>query len=83
MDLLSRQELDGLKSDKKLGEESLEAEKFTFQHKLNGEYGRKMMEELNHPKKPSFWVGLKYRYRRWKTIRDNKRMAKRIKKGGF
>ena len=83
MDFASRKELDRLKEERNSSAEMLEAEKFSFQHMLEGEMGKKMMEELNNPPKPSIIVGIKNRYRRWKTIRDNKRAEKKIKKGGF
>lgn len=83
MDFLTRQELNGLKGDKILSQETLEAEKFSFQKKLMDSMGKKMMEDLNNPPKRSFWIGLKYKYLRWKTIRDEKKRARKIKKGGF
>lgn len=83
MDYFVQQEINGLKNDKNLSKETIEAEKFSFQHKLEGEFGKKMMEELNNPKRPSFWVGLKYKIKRWRTIRKCKREERRLKKGGF
>ena len=83
MDYFTRKEIEGLKADKVMSQETIMADKYAFKHKLEGEFGKKMMEELNNPKKPSFWVGLKYRFRRWRTIRKCKREERRIKKGGF
>lgn len=69
-----------LKNEEKQKENGLEIEKEAFKKKLMGGMGEDMLEALKHPKKPSFWVGLKYKYARWKTIRDGKRAAKRMNK---
>lgn len=85
MDFLVAKEIEALKGDKVGSEEAIEADKFAFQHKLLSDMGEQMMEELKHPKKPSKIVGFKYRMARWKTIRDEKKkerkMKKKIKKG--
>lgn len=83
MDFFAREEMKGFKADKIIAKESIDADKYAFQHKLEGEFGKKMMEELNNPTKPSLWVGIKYRIKRWRTIRKCKREEKRLKKGGF
>lgn len=86
MDFLVSKEIEALKGDKAGAEEALEADKFSFQHKLMGNMGKQMMEQLEHPQKKSRIVGLRYKIARWKTIRDNKKKEretlKRIKKGG-
>ena len=85
MDFLVSKEIEALKGDKVGSDEAIEADKFAFQHKLMGDMGKQMMEELNHPKKPSKLLGLKYRIARWKTIREEKKkereLKKKIKKG--
>ena len=73
-------EIARLKNEEKQKENGLEIEKEAFKKKLMGGMGEDMLETLKHPKKPSFWVGLKYKYARWKTIRDGKRAAKRMNK---
>ena len=49
MDFFAREEMKGLKADKIIAKENIDAEKYTFQHKLEGEFGKKMMEELGIP----------------------------------
>ena len=66
-------ELANLRADKAAREEELEAHKYTLQHQLEGDMGKQMMEQLSNPQKPSTITGLKYRFARWKTIRDNNR----------
>lgn len=83
MDFFTRQEINGFEGDKIATKEALEADKYSFQRKLQGSFGEKMMEQLNNPPRKSFLVGLKYKYLRWKTIRDEKRRARKIEKGGF
>lgn len=83
MDFLTNKELTTLQGERRAAEDALDADKFMFKHKLEGEYGKQMIEQLEHPRKKSFILGLKYRYARWKTIRDGKRQAKKIKKGGY
>lgn len=83
MDFITQQEVNQLKGERNATKEAVEAAKYSFQHQLEKSMGKKMMEELEHPTKPSFWVGLKYRYARWKTIRDGKKKEKQLKKGGF
>lgn len=83
MDFFTKQEIDGYKGDKLAIQESLDADKFSFQHKLENGMGERMMEQLNNPPKRSFLVGLKYKYIRWKTIMKGKREERKIKKGGF
>ena len=69
-----------LKREEREKENSLEIEKDAFQKKLLNGLGDEMLDSLEHPKKPSFWVGLRYKYARWKTIRDgNKEAKKRMK----
>ena len=83
MDYMLSKEVEKLKQEQSTSSEMLEADKFSFQHLLENEMGKQMMDELRNPKKPSLMVGLRNRYRRWKTIRDNARKNKKIKKGGF
>lgn len=83
MDYFTQLEVNGLKTDKVLSKETIDADKYAFQHKLEGEFGKKMMEELNNPKKPNIWVGISYRIKRWRTIRKCKREERKLKKGGF
>ena len=83
MDFLTSKEYTTLQGERRAVEDSIDADKFMFKRKLEGDYGKRMMEELEHPRKKSFIVGLKYRYARWKTIRDGKRQAKKLKKGGI
>lgn len=83
MDFFTKQEINGYKGDRILIEESLEADKYAFKRKLEGSFGKKMMEQLNNPPKRSIWVGIKYKYLRWKTIRKCKREERKLKKGGF
>jgi len=83
IDYITRKELNELKGEKEAIQGELDADKYMFQHLLEGEMGKKMMEELQNPTKPSLGVGLRNRYRRWKTIKDNKAKARKIKKGGF
>lgn len=83
MDFLTNKELNTLKGERMAINDAVDADKFMFKHKLEGEYGKRMMEQLENPRKKSFILGLKYKYARWKTIRDGKRQAKKLKKGGF
>lgn len=82
MDYFTQLEVNGLKTDKVLSKETIDAEKYSFQRKLEGEMGKKMMEELNNPTKPSLWVGIQYRIKRWRTIRKCKKEERKLKKGG-
>ena len=86
MDFLVAEEIKALKGDQAGAQEALEADKCSFQHKLMGDMGKQMMEELEHPSKKSRVVAWKYKIARWKTIRDNKKQErkriKEIKKGG-
>jgi len=83
MDYFTNRELAQMKSEEQVINNTIEADKFAFQHKLEGGFGKKMMEELNNPKKPSFWVGLQYRLKRWRTIRKCKKEERKMKKGGI
>lgn len=76
MDYQTSKEVAKLKAEENMSQEALDAEKFLFAKKLNGEMGKAMMEALNNPKKPSLLVGIKNRMRRRKTIRDNKKNKK-------
>lgn len=67
-----------LKNEEKQKENGLEIEKEAFKKKLMGGMGEDMLETLKHPKKPSFWVGLKYKYARWKKIRQENRQVRKI-----
>ncbi len=67
-----------LKNEEKQKENGLEIEKEAFKKKLMGGMGEDMLETLKHPKKPSFWVGLKYKYARWKKIRQETRQVRKI-----
>lgn len=80
MDYTIKREIEQYKADKEQTDEILDAEKFTFKKKLMGSFGDKMMEELNNPPKRSIWEGIKNRYRRRKTIRDNKRREREMRK---
>ena len=80
MDYTTKREIEQYKADKEQTDEILDAEKFTFKKKLMGSFGDKMMEELNNPPKRSIWEGIKNRYRRRKTIRDNKRREREMRK---
>ena len=55
----------------------MEADKYAFEAKLLNGMGEEMMNELKNPTKPNWFTGLKLKYARWKTIREEKR------KGGF
>ena len=83
MNYIEQKEVQELKAEQKLSEETLAAEKYSYQHMLLTGLGEKMMEELRNPSKPKLSVGIKNRYRRWKTIRNEKKAEKKIKKGGF
>lgn len=83
MDYFTSHELEQMKGEKEIIKGAIEANKIAFKRKLEGEFGKNMMEELNHPTKPSFWVGMKYRIKRWRTIRKCNREERKLKKGGF
>ena len=83
MNYLIRQEIEGLKGEKELSKETLSAEKYSFERQLKHGLGEEIMRDLSNPPKKSFIVGVKNRYRRWKTIWKGKRMERKIKKGGF
>lgn len=76
----AKKELNLLKREVKGKEIAVKIDKENFQKKLMDGMGEDMMENLKHPKKPSFWVGLKYKYLRWKTIRKGNREMKRYLK---
>ena len=83
LDTEAKKELNLLKNEIKGKEIALNIDKENFQKKLMNGMGEDMMENLKHPKKPSFWVGLKYRFLRWKKDRKENRELKRIiKKNG-
>ena len=71
-------ELKLLDNEIKGKEVALELDKTAFQKKLLNGLGDEMIENLTHPKKPSFWIGLKYRYLRWKKIRQENRQVRKI-----
>ena len=73
MDYTVMKELAALKAEKNSSQDELEAHKYTLQHQLNSGMCEQMMEQLQNPPKPSVVTGLKYRFARWKTIRDNNR----------
>lgn len=79
MDYDTRRELEKLKGDKKNIEYAIEADKISIKNALLGEEGKRMKEELAHPPKPNFWVGLRNRIRRWRTIKNGENMAKKEK----
>lgn len=80
LDENARKELNLLKREIAGKEIAVKLDKEGFQKKLMGGMGEEMVECLKHPKKPSFWVGLRYRFARWKKIRKEKRMARRIER---
>ncbi len=82
MDPLTRNEISKLKNDQKNSSNELEHEKIVFKNELMGDMGKQMIEELQHPPKRSFWVGMRYRLRRKRIMRAELRKAKKIKKGG-
>lgn len=78
LDENAKKELNLLKREIAGKEIAVELDKEGFKKKLLGGLGEDMMENLKHPKKPSFWVGLRYKYARWKKIRQENRQVKRI-----
>ena len=80
-DFLTNKEIDTLKGEIKEKEEILGAEKYMLARQLRGELGKQIEETLNNPpRKPNKILGLKYRYARWKTIRDGKKKEKEFLK---
>lgn len=73
-------ELEKLEGEQAAFNESLEAEKFSFKHKLDNGMGERMMSQLDRKEKPSFILGLKYRMARRKTIRDYKKKERQLKR---
>ena len=67
-------ELAILKNEETQKENSLDIEKEAFKKKLLNGLGEDIMENLKHPKKPNFWVGVKYRFLRWNRDREFKRL---------
>ena len=80
MDFLVSKEIESLKTDKVGSQEALEADKFAFQHKLMAGMGEQMMEELKNPRKPSKIVALRYKIARWKTIKEEKKKERELKR---
>lgn len=83
MDSLAKKELEVLKSEEAAKEEELEAQKYTFAHKLFAGMGERMVAHLKSPQKPDKKVGRAYRRALKQTIKDNERQMKKQKKGGF
>lgn len=77
MDFLTKKEIEGLKQDIQAKDIAVEADKYAFETKLLNGLGESMMEELRNPTKPNWLTGLKLKYARWRTIRNEKR------KGGY
>lgn len=73
MDFLTKKEIEGLKQDIQAKDIAVEADKYAFEMKLLNGLGESMMEELKNPTKPNWLMGLKLKYARWKTIRNEKR----------
>ena len=86
MDLLTRKEIDKLKGDNESIKQELDVDKMMFQRKLMGSLGKEIDETLESPPKRSVATGIKYRIKRFLTIRkENRKMRKMIrdkKKGG-
>lgn len=72
MDYITKKECEGLAKDIKAKEIAIEADKYTFEMKLRNGMGKHMMEKLNNPDKPSFWLSIKLKFARWfKRIKEN------------
>ena len=76
MDFLTKKEIEGLKQDIQAKDIAVEADKYAFEAKLLNGMGEEIMNELNNPTKPNWFMGLKLKYALLKTIRNEK------KKGG-
>lgn len=87
MDLITRKEIDKLNGDKETIKQELDVDKMMFQRKLMGSLGKEIDEALESPPKRSIITGIKYRIKRFLTIRkENRKIRKMIrdkKKGGF
>lgn len=87
MDLITKKEIDKLNGDKETIKQELDVDKMMFQRKLMGSLGKEIDEALENPPKRSVITGIKYRIKRFLTIRkENRKIRKLIrdkKKGGF
>ena len=83
LDYNTLKEIKAMKNERNVIDEELEAQKYAFQHSLMAGMGERMMKELKDPSKPSKKVGRAYRKALKQTIKDNKKMADKQKKGGF
>jgi hypothetical protein len=77
MDSLTRKEINNLKQDIEAKNIFLESEKYIFEMKLKNGLKDDIFNYLNNPTKPSWWLSLKYKIKKWLFL---KKEQKRIKK---
>lgn len=65
MDYFLKKEIDKLNSEKNAINATIESEKYIFERKLKDGLGREIIETLNSPPKPNWWLGLKVKIKRW------------------
>ena len=80
MDYIVSKEIAEMRNEETAIQEALDAEKFSFKHQLEGDMGKQMMEELANPPKKSILLGLKYKIRRARTIREGKKQERKALK---
>lgn len=79
MDFFVNKELNGLKSDIKSKEITLEADKYAFETKLLNGMGEDMMNDLKNPPKNNWITSVKIKFARWKKIRSERKYYRKIK----
>lgn len=65
MDYFLKKEIDKLNGEKNAANVAIESEKYMFERKLKNGLGHEIIEALNSPPKPNWWLGLKIKVKRW------------------